>query len=146
MTDKLLPCPFCASSDVHLRRHLPAQMSWVSCRDCGLEAPSETGTTDEDAVAYWNRRSPPPETKMTGWKPMDSAPTDGTIINVVGRYKDATAGFPRYAGYRDGEWLEYSRFDPQPLVCWAWQPREDWPQEGDLITPPAPQEPKLEGE
>lgn len=78
--------------------------------------------------------------EMPAWQPMDSAPTDGTIIKVVGRYKDATAGFPRYAGYREGEWLEYSRFDPQPLVCWAWQPREDWPQEGDQTTPPALQE------
>ena len=66
MTDKLLPCPFCGGSDVHLRRHSPAHMSWVSCRDCGLEAPSETGTTDEDAVAYWNRRDFSPATIVSG--------------------------------------------------------------------------------
>lgn len=58
MTYKLLPCPFCGGSDVHLRQHPPAQMSWVSCVSCGLEAPSETGVTDEEAVTYWNRRTP----------------------------------------------------------------------------------------
>lgn len=66
MTDKLLLCPFCGGSDVHLRRHPPAQMSWVSCVSCGLEAPTETGVTDEAAVAYWNRRAPSPETRVVG--------------------------------------------------------------------------------
>jgi hypothetical protein len=32
-------------------------MSWVACADCGLETPSETGTSAEDAAEYWNRRS-----------------------------------------------------------------------------------------
>lgn len=66
------------------------------------------------------------------WKPMDSAPIDGTIVNVMGRYKDATAGFPRYAGFYQGEWHEFSRHLPEPLVCWAWRPRdsyESWPSE-----------------
>jgi hypothetical protein len=60
---------------------------------------------------------------------MAEAPRDGTIVNVVGRYLDATAGFPRYAAYINGEWLEYSRFAPQPLVVWAWRERGNWPRE-----------------
>lgn len=66
------------------------------------------------------------------WKTMDSAPTDGTIVNVMGRYKDAERGFPRYAGFYQGEWCEFSRHLPEPLVCWAWRPRdpyEKWPVE-----------------
>ena len=66
------------------------------------------------------------------WRPMDSAPTDGTIVNVMGRYKDATAGFPRYAGFYQGEWHEFTRNPPEPLICWAWRPRDpftSWPQE-----------------
>lgn len=78
------------------------------------------------------------ENKHGPWRSMDSAPTDGTIVNVVGRYPDATAGYPRYAGYRDGQWLEFSRFEPQPLVCWAWRPRDNWPAEDASLTP-APQ-------
>ena len=57
ITPEMLPCPFCGSSDVRLRHHQAAQMSWVSCVSCGLEAPSETGVTDDEAAAYWNRRA-----------------------------------------------------------------------------------------
>lgn len=66
------------------------------------------------------------------WQPMDTAPTDGTIVNVMGRYKSATRGFPRYAGFFEGEWCEFSKHLPEPLVCWAWRPRDpywDWPKE-----------------
>jgi len=66
------------------------------------------------------------------WKPMDSAPTDGTIVNVMGRYKDATSGFPRYAGFYEGQWHEFTRHPPEPLVCWAWRSRDSyysWPSE-----------------
>ena len=58
---ELLPCPFCGGTDVHLRHLASASMSWVSCAGCGLEAPSETGVTDDAAVAYWNRRAAPPQ-------------------------------------------------------------------------------------
>ena len=64
MTNKLLPCPFCGGTDVHLWHIASASMSWVSCVGCGLEAPSETGVTDDAAVAYWNRRAAPPVSNM----------------------------------------------------------------------------------
>jgi Lar family restriction alleviation protein len=64
MTDKLLPCPFCGGSDVKLRNDPRHDMAWVSCVGCGLEAPTETGVTDEAAVTYWNRRAPSPETNL----------------------------------------------------------------------------------
>ncbi len=67
------------------------------------------------------------------WRSMETAPTDGTIVNVMGRCLTATAGFPRYAGFYNGEWCEFGRHDPIPLVCWAWRPRDpswEWPREG----------------
>jgi len=69
-SEELKPCPFCGSSDVHLREHATAQMSWVSCVCCGLEAPSETGVSDANAVAYWNRRAEAAlstDTEPDGW-------------------------------------------------------------------------------
>jgi len=83
--------------------------------------------------------SPAPHVNVD-WQDIRTAPTDGTVVNVVGRYLDATAGFPRYAAYRDGEWVEYSRSTPQPLICWAWRPRDNWPREGGSnASPPPPQ-------
>lgn len=57
----LKPCPFCGGTDVNLRQHLATNMSWVSCGECGLEAPSETGWTDDIAIEYWNTRAPSDE-------------------------------------------------------------------------------------
>jgi predicted RNA-binding Zn-ribbon protein involved in translation (DUF1610 family) len=52
MTDKtkLLPCPFCGSSVIKLYER--EALAWVACLDCGLEAPTETGVTKDQAIAY----------------------------------------------------------------------------------------------
>jgi len=53
-TNGILPCPFCGSRNTKLHdRH----MAWVSCIDCGLEAPSETDVTIDQAITYWNTRA-----------------------------------------------------------------------------------------
>jgi Lar family restriction alleviation protein len=59
----LLPCPFCGNKEVRLTTNNYAGMSWVACPNCGLEAPTETGVSADDAVTYWNRRpaSPAPD-------------------------------------------------------------------------------------
>lgn len=54
----LAPCPFCGSANVKLRTS-KSEMSWVACVACGLDAPTETGQTEAEAVAYWNRRAAP---------------------------------------------------------------------------------------
>lgn len=56
----LKPCPFCNSTDVSVNRSEITCMSWVSCTSCGLETPSETGVTDEQAISYWNTRPAAP--------------------------------------------------------------------------------------
>lgn len=69
------------------------------------------------------------KTEVLRWNlNMSEAPHD-VILNVVGRYLGATAGFPRYAAFVDDRWIEYSRFEPQELVVWAWRPRGQWPRE-----------------
>jgi len=57
MASELKPCPFCGGTDVNLHHSAKTFMSWVSCKSCGLDAPSETGVTDEEAITYWNTRS-----------------------------------------------------------------------------------------
>lgn len=74
------------------------------------------------------------ESAEAPWRDMSSAPTDGTIINVLARYPEATAGYPRYAGFNAdrGVWLEYSRYEPAVIIPWAWRPRLNWPCEGSI--------------
>lgn len=64
----LLPCPFCGGTDVNLRQHLATNMSWVYCGECGLEAPSETGWTDDIAIEYWNSRAPSPQPNVEAYR------------------------------------------------------------------------------
>ncbi|MCO5159601.1 MAG: hypothetical protein M9939_00575 [Mesorhizobium sp.] len=75
------------------------------------------------------------------WQRMDTAPRDGTVVNVVARYPHAIAGFPQYAAYRPdlGYWVAYSLNAPQRVIPWAWRPRDDWPWCGD---PEFPEDPK----
>lgn len=51
----LLPCPFCGSDNLKLYDR--QSLAWVACIDCGLEAPSETGVTVDQARTYWNSRA-----------------------------------------------------------------------------------------
>lgn len=52
----LKPCAFCGGADLGVHQMPGQEMFWVSCHCCGLEAPSETGVTREQAVTYWNTR------------------------------------------------------------------------------------------
>lgn len=63
MASELKPCPFCGGTDVNLHHSAKAFMSWVSCKSCGLDAPSETGVTDEEAITYWNTSPAPADLK-----------------------------------------------------------------------------------
>lgn len=58
-TDALLPCPFCRSAPLMLHEGSVA-FSWVRCPKCGCET-GDAGSP-EQAVAAWNRRTPPPAT------------------------------------------------------------------------------------
>jgi Lar family restriction alleviation protein len=124
--DDLKLCPFCGGRDIRVQQTTAA---WISCEDCGAETDSRPNKGQ--ARAAWNKRVG--EATRSAWQPMSTAPRD-RMIEVVGRYVFATTGFPRYAGFRDGRWWEFSRFDPQELVCWAWRERdEDWPREREPL-------------
>ena len=62
-----------------------------------------------------------------GWKRIDTAPTDGTVV-TIGRNAFGTTPYPIKAAFLDGEWHmnigtrdapDWRPFDPQPDV---WHP------------------------
>ena len=63
---------------------------------------------------------------------LENAPKDD-VVEVVGRYPEATKGAPHFAAYVDGKWYEYTMNEPQELVVWAWRPRGEWPTEQEAI-------------
>ncbi|WP_169194977.1 Lar family restriction alleviation protein [Devosia sp. MC1541] len=64
--EELLPCPFCGGGSVSVHGPCGALGAWVACTSCGLETPTETGVTAEQAFAYWNRRAPALSAAMGG--------------------------------------------------------------------------------
>ncbi|WP_247996623.1 Lar family restriction alleviation protein [Brucella tritici] len=86
MASELKPCPFCGGADVNLYHSAKTFMSWVSCKSCGLEAPSETGITDAEAITYWNTRPVPAATNTglvtVGYVREDFIPNYVTIWSV----------------------------------------------------------------
>lgn len=73
------------------------------------------------------------------WRTMDDPdlPLDGTVVIVMGRYPQATAGFPRFAQFdsKNGYWRSVAGL-PRTLggkiIVWAWMHRNllpSWPVE-----------------
>lgn len=55
MSKKLLPCPFCGSTNVNLLIKEGPLFKWVACMDCNAQGPIEFGN-EEKAISAWNRR------------------------------------------------------------------------------------------
>jgi len=80
----------------------------------------------------------PAQEPVVGWQPIETAPRDQVII-AMARYQTATAGFPAFVHFVDGDWRLMGRTRLEPMVCWAWISRDilpAWPNE------PAPPEAK----
>ncbi|NSY12426.1 Lar family restriction alleviation protein [Agrobacterium vitis] len=52
MTDTLLPCPFCGSTELTIAAN---QFSWVACAFCAAEGPQVVSISE--ATKTWNRRA-----------------------------------------------------------------------------------------
>ncbi len=60
--EKIKPCPFCGSSDIHLAEDEGLvigdhTLHWCSCSDCGCEGPYRDCRLN--AIAVWQRRNDP---------------------------------------------------------------------------------------
>jgi len=56
---KLLPCPFCGSSNVGIENIVTIDsLVWVSCGQCG-DAEGPPAETTEEAETLWNTRIKP---------------------------------------------------------------------------------------
>ena len=86
MTDPLeaalLPCPFCGSADVKLRKddvcYLSPSFHFVLCRSCSAAGGNDD--TPDMATERWNRRALLAREQAAGWQPIETAPRDGTRV------------------------------------------------------------------
>lgn len=112
ITDELLPCPFCGGTKPQLHTNALANMSWVACIECGMEAPSETGTSADDAARYWNTRHQEPVNEPS-WFAVQSV--TGTHIGMWRNETIARRVFNEE--YPDGRFIPlYAAPLPAPVV------------------------------
>jgi len=145
---KLLPCPFCGNEHPDYERvGTPRQSCIVACGNCGCR--HESGDEGEHNGSSWNTRASPPPPE-DGWKPIESAPKDGTRI-MLSNGKDVAEGWwvhdeggitehrdldGRYIGQDESEgyigWLDFdggmlpepTHYRPLPPPPAALEPKE----------------------
>ena len=107
-TETLLPCPFCGATEGVYLEQMSEHCGIARCSACNA---THANNTEAEAIAAWNRRS-------DGWRPIESAPKDGTQVLLV----DDAPTPEAVIGYWDentdwrhvpGEW---------PLSPTHWQP------------------------
>lgn len=117
-----LPCPFCGGDAAvrgDSRDGFYVACSTIDCLVCLGERydrdamPDHCFRTEEDAIAAWNKRAP---THGAGWRPMETAPTDGTRV-LCAFCKGET---PEVLYFSDGIW--YSELEREGQTSFIFQP------------------------
>lgn len=89
VSEVLAPCPFCGSGARFVKhsagvRGTMAFDSWdaVACAGCGatVGACDRRFRNKDDARKAWNTRAQPAVLAVPGWRPIDEAPKDGSMI------------------------------------------------------------------
>ena len=126
---ELLPCPFCGGIDLVVLRGMTE--SFVQCNGC--EASASFAPEDAVAIAAWNTRADTTcalrgAQKESGWRPIETAPQDGTPILAWNAEYGAretrsityTPGSPGFAEGLTDRWWQWD----EPKNNWSlkWQP------------------------
>lgn len=108
MTDAMKPCPFCGGEAILE----PCGVRWsVGCTEkegadfCMGYQSLTTFSRQAEAIAAWNRRAP-----VEGqWRPIESAPKDGTVVDLFARSAGFSAGPGRIpeCWFSDGRWWRW---------------------------------------
>jgi Lar family restriction alleviation protein len=82
---ELLPCPFCGEeAEISEYTALGAGITTctVTCVECGAATDIFLAEEKGQAIAAWNRRAALSAPQESGWQAIDTAPKDGTEIDV----------------------------------------------------------------
>lgn len=129
---ELLHCPFCGSDEISHGSAYPGYTSehcgLVQCHGCDA---AMLGAEESDAITAWNTRSALAAhqgTRDDGWKPIESAPKDGTEILLAYRaWRPSNPDTEVYVTAGQWLWSAGHEDDPPDSDHGAfWELNNDW--------------------
>jgi Lar family restriction alleviation protein len=66
ISEELLPCPFCGSTDIDVNSAGGENAAFCNCNDCGVCQDYDNKWTKAEAISAWNLRTSPPPSGDAG--------------------------------------------------------------------------------
>jgi hypothetical protein len=130
--DALLPCPLCGGEvigyEIHPHSHAFATFmpdhpgSYVAeCPECDFYLTRPTRT---ETAAAWNRRTVPSHEGVVEWRPIETAPKDGTDILVWDGDAQCVACWDESLAGTDApsQWAHCNHFAMDAVEATHWRP------------------------
>lgn len=120
----LSPCPFCGEGRIFLNDATPlCRKGSINCPACLVVMPGEVNQAE--LIDCWN-------TRASGWQPIATAPTDGTMISAWHRMWECPVSVRYVVSNSPCKWIEATLTTQWPEDAFThWRPLPAHPEGRD---------------